>query len=94
MKNGGQFVISDPVVIQFRGALLPLSNEDLEYAAQGGYTSDNQKIYTNNFILYDGEVVTASNGVDYVIITELTHTYIHNMRRYIVQIKGQRTGSL
>lgn len=89
-SKGGQWMRDEGERAGFKGALLPMSNEDLQTGTQGGYTRSQQKIYTNGFSLEAGQTVEASDGEEYVVVTELTHTYIHGMRRYIVERKGER----
>jgi hypothetical protein len=87
-ERGGQWTEGGKLeIVPFLGSLLPMSNKDLLLAAQGAYTVNQQKIYTNGFELRAGETVTASDGKEYRVFTELDHTHIHPLRRYIVEGK-------
>lgn len=87
-ENGGQFVPGAESKVKFYGALLPLTEKDLQRMPQGTYTGDQQKIYTNGFVLPVGSTVLTQNGEIYIVKSDLDHGMIHPMRRYIVERKG------
>ena len=77
------------IIISFEGALLPINNEDLQYLPEGSYTVNSQKIYTNGAMLQPGQLVQDSlDGQVYTVFTELTHSPIHGLKRYVVTKKG------
>lgn len=86
--NGGQFVPGEVTKEKFFGALFPLTEKDLQRMPQGTYTGEQQKIYTNGFLLPIGAIVKASNGEIYTVKSVLDHGAIHPMRRYVVERKG------
>lgn len=87
-ENGGQWVGGTPAEQKFSGALLPLSEEDLQQMPQGEYTTNQKKIYTNGFSLADGAEVIASDGHRYTVKRELEYGMLHQMKRYLVERKG------
>jgi len=88
--NGGQWKPAlDPPKTKFKGVVLPLSNEDLEYLPEGTYTKNSQKLYTNRERLEVGATFSDPfDGKTYTIATELTHGPIHPMKRYLVEKRG------
>jgi len=87
--SGGQYYPTSETQTLFKGAVLPLSNEDLQYDAAGTYTRNNQKIYTNGFVLgVNQRVIDTFDNQAYTVETELTHGPIHPMKRYIVTCVG------
>lgn len=89
-ENGGQWRPSlNPAVSTFKGIVMPMSNEDLEYLPEGTYTKQTQKLYTNGKRLKVGSTFTDTfDGVTYTITQELTHGPIHPMKRYAVESRG------
>lgn len=87
--EGGIYKEVERIVSTFKGALLPLNNEDLQRLPDGTSTVNSQKIYTNGEILKLNQLVQDSlDNQIYSVGTELTHTPIHGMKRYIVTKKG------
>jgi hypothetical protein len=89
-ENGGQWKPTlNPATVKFKGVVLPLSNEDLEYLPEGTITKNSQKLYTNGKRVEVGATFTDTfDGVTYTITTELTHGPLHPMKRYLVETKG------
>lgn len=88
-SNGGQWVPGTTEEIRFKGVLMPLSNEDLQYADSGTYTKNAQKVYTNGHVLLIGaQFRDGHDGQTYTVKQELTHGPIHSMKRYMVEKKG------
>ena len=86
---GGQYLPGPDERISFRGAVLPMSEQDLRYAAQGTYTEDSRKIYTNEYIIKIGsKVIDEAENVTYTVQSELAYGKIHSMKRYIAVRKG------
>ena len=52
--NGGQWVPGERIETPFQGVVMPLNNEDLQYADSGTYTINAQKVYTNGHTLCVG----------------------------------------
>ena len=45
--NGGQFIPgAKPAETTFKGVIMPVNNEDLQYAPAGTYTQNSNKLYT------------------------------------------------
>ena len=85
----GERVTQDVKYEHFQAAILPMGNEDLRYAPEGTYTQNQQKCYTNGFSMDVGQIFTDTyDGKTYTVTTELTHSPIHPMKRYIVVQKG------
>jgi len=83
--EGGISVETERIMFAFDGAVLPLSNEDLQRLPEGTSTINSQKIYTNGEALTPGQLVKDSlDGQIYTVTTELTHNTIHGMKRYVV----------
>ena len=53
-ENGGQWVPGTPERIDFEGCVLPVSEDDWKTAAEGTYTANSRKIYTNGHVLRIG----------------------------------------
>ena len=88
--NGGQWQPDlSPEVSVFKGAVMPLSNEDLQYLPEGTYTRLTQKLYTNSARVAVGATFTDTfDNATYTITQELTHGPIHPMKRYLVEARG------
>ena len=59
----------------FKGAVLPLSNEDWKLLPEGSYTKNSQKLYTADPVtLMPGQVVQDTfDGQRYTVKTMLAH---------------------
>lgn len=84
---GGQSRPVDETVTTFWGVVLPLSNKDLKYLPEGTYTQNSQKLYTDDPVdIRPGQIIRDTyDGQMYTVKTELNHSTIHPMRRYIVE---------
>ena len=89
-ENGGQWKPTlNPVTVMFKGIVLPLSNEDLQYLPEGTYTQNSQKLYTNGATVDVGaQFIDTFDGNTYTVTTELTHGPTHPMKRYLVEARG------
>lgn len=88
--NGGQWIQGTPVKTSFWGCLLPLSEEDLRNAPQGLYTQDSRKLYTDGQPLEVGQQVEdPQDGGRYLVTGLLDYGGIHQLRRYVVERKGE-----
>lgn len=83
--HGGQYRRGTPIEIPFRGAILPLSEKDLQYAPQGTTARDSRKLYTEHALLLSSEV--RSGGEQYSVTGELSYGGLHPLRRYILKRK-------
>ena len=83
----GQFRPVTKAVSVFRGAVLPMSNEDWKLLPEGSYTQNAQKLYTDDPVtLKPGQIVRDTfDGQRYTVKTMLAHNSIHPMLRYIVE---------
>ncbi len=89
VENGGQRRPSAPSKQTFKGVVMPMANEDLQYMPEGTYTRNTQKLYTNGERLEVGAQFTDTyDGATYTVVQELTHGPIHPMQRYAVEKKG------
>lgn len=88
--NGGQWKPTlNPATVTFKGVVMPMSNEDLQYMPEGTYTKQTQKLYTNSHRLAVGATFTDTyDGATYTVTQELTHGPIHPMKRYAVETRG------
>lgn len=87
--RGGQFTGGKIVEVPFKGVVMPMNNEDLQYMDSGTSTINVQKVYTNGETLEIG--AQFRDGYDdqvYTVKQELTHGPIHSMKRYMVEKKG------
>ena len=84
---GGQFKKVMKAVFVFKGAVLPLSNEDWKLLPEGSYTKNSQKLYTDDPVtLMPGQVVQDTfDGQRYTVKTMLAHNSLHPLLRYIVE---------
>ena len=88
--KGGQYEHTGTKRIPFQGVVLPISNVDLQYAPQGTFTENSEKVYTNGYELSVGaQVNDPQSGITYTVKQELGHNSIHPMRRYVVEYKGK-----
>ena len=63
VENGGQWVPGTPERIDFEGCVLPVSEDDWKTAAEGTYTANSRKIYTNGHVLrIGGQVYDPQDG--------------------------------
>lgn len=87
--NGGQYTGGKIVEVMFKGVVMPLNNEDLQYLDGGTSTKNSQKVYTNGATLTIGaQFRDGYDGQTYTVKQELTHGPIHPMKRYLVEKKG------
>lgn len=84
---GGQFKKVMKAVLVFKGAVLPLSNEDWKLLPEGSYTKNSQKLYTDDPVtLKPGQVVRDTfDGQRYTVKTMLAHNSLHPLLRYVVE---------
>ena len=88
-SKGGQWVPTKPAKTTFKGVVMPVNNEDLQYAPAGTYTLNSQKLYTNGHRLTNGQQICDTyDGQVYTVKQELTHGPIHPLKRYVVEKKG------
>ena len=52
--QGGQFVPTPEARVPFEGAVLPVSDKDLQRSPQGTFSARSEKIYTNGHSLQEG----------------------------------------
>ena len=89
-SRGGQWVPRTPEKIPFDGAVLPVSNKDLERGLAGTVTNLSEKIYTNGHALRVGaQVYDPDTDTTYTVTQELGHNSIHPMKRYLVEARGK-----
>lgn len=84
---GGQSRGLDEPVASFWGVVLPLSNKDWRQLPEGVFTSDAQKLYTDDPVeIKPGQIIRDTyDGQQYTVKTELNHNTLHPMVRYIVE---------
>lgn len=88
-ERGGQFFGGKTVEISFKGVVMPLNNEDLQYMDSGTSTINAQKVYTNGETLEIGaQFRDGYDGQVYTVKQELTHGPVHSLKRYMVEKKG------
>lgn len=82
-KDGGEWVESTFETYPMEGIVLPLSEDDLQYAEAGTYSVKDKKIYTTQAlemgqeIEYKNDRYTVQNFKDY---TDYADVYIYFMR--------------
>ena len=84
--NGGQYVQQPATEEHFRGALLPLSSDDLRRAPQGTYTANTRKLYAD-YTLTPGSQILAAGQI-YTVTGVIDYGGIHPLKRYTVERKG------
>lgn len=87
--HGGQLRQEEPERIPFRGALLPLSTDDLRAAPQGTYTAMSRKLYTEHSMAAGTQIEAA--GQVYTVTGVMDYGSIHPLKRYTVEHKGAAT---
>lgn len=86
---GGQSLPGEVTRVPFRGAVLPLSEDDLRRAPQGTYTAMSYKLYTNGHKLGVGSrVKDVLTGYEYTVTGELDHGNLATVLRYVIERKG------
>ena len=87
--NGGQWISGQEERVTFQGCVLPMSEDDWRHAAQGAYTKESRKIYTNGHSLRVGsQVLDPQDGATYTVTGDLDHGVLHPLRRYTAECKG------
>ncbi len=69
--------------ITFRGALLPLTANDLQRIERGDVVKKSKKVYTETD-LSPGQKFIDNRGVTWEIFEELEYDYIANLHRFVV----------
>ena len=70
--------------------MLPVSEDDWKTAAEGTYTANSRKIYTNGHVLrIGGQVYDPQDGATYTVRGDLDHGVIHPLRRFVADRKGR-----
>lgn len=93
-RASGEFVngkYADGVAstMAFQGAVMPVSEKDLQAGLPEGCSTNNtEKIYCNGFELLVGETVVTPEGKKYTVVSDLDHTYFTPVRRYFIQKAG------
>ena len=54
---GGQWKPTTPAAKTFDGCIMPVNNEDLQYAEAGTYTKNSMKLYTNGYAVRPGQMI-------------------------------------
>lgn len=85
LAAGGQYRPGVPDRVPFRGAVLPMSADDLRYAPQGAYTAGSRKLYTHYTLPLGAEVDTGSGC--YTVTGCMDYGAIHPINRYILERK-------
>lgn len=85
--HGGQSKPVDTISKTFWGIVLPLTNAEWRQLPEGSYTHKSQKLYTDDDIdIQPGQVIRDTfDGKLYTVTSELAHSTIHPMIRYIVE---------
>lgn len=85
--HGGQSKPVYETTATFWGAVLPLSNKDWKQLPEGSFTSNSQKLYTDDPVdISPGQVIRDTfDGQMYTVTVELNHNSIHPMRRFLVE---------
>lgn len=85
--HGNQSRPVDTIISEFKGVILPLSNQDLRLLPEGSIIENTQKLYTDDIVsIRPGDIVfDLRDGQRYTVKTLLDHNTIHPMRRYIVE---------
>ncbi len=87
---GGQWKPTTPAAKTFDGCIMPVNNEDLQYAEAGTYTKNSMKLYTNGYAVRPGQMIRDTfDGQEYTVKQELTHGPIHSLKRYVVEKRGE-----
>ncbi len=86
-NNTGDYIEGTEQQINFTGACLPLSDNDFSKNANGGYTTDDRKIYTSTQLNVGEKVIWNSNT--YLVDKEKGYETIdNNFKRYFVKKVG------
>ena len=85
--HGGQSKPVYETAATFWGIVLPLSNKDWKQLPEGSFTSNSQKLYTDDPVkIKPGQIIRDTfDGQIYTVTTELNHNSIHPMLRFLVE---------
>ncbi|HBJ1682566.1 hypothetical protein [Clostridium botulinum] len=72
-RKTGEYKEPKPIDIDFKGAILPLSEKDLKYLEEGAYSLDDVKLYTD---------ISMENNSFVTDIKENKHYKIYGVREY------------
>lgn len=82
-KDNGDYVNGETNRIPMEGVILPLNEDDLQYAEPGSFSSEDRKIYSvvplekGQVILYKGKRYTIQNELP---LSDYTDAYIYHAR--------------
>lgn len=86
--RGGQWTPGEEQRVPFQGAVLPVSNKDLQYAPYGTFVGVTQKLYTNGYAMQPGaQVYDPLDGNTYTIKQELAYGPVHPLKRFALECK-------
>ena len=86
-KNGGVWVKGPEEIIEIEGAIVPLSNAELNYDGGGSYSSEDRKLYTytnislNTKVTHKEREYTVNESKDYTDFDDGLNVYF--MKRVI-----------
>lgn len=83
----GLWVDGTPIEVSFKGAILPLSQDDLQYNDGGTYTRNDRKVYTYD-TLKKGQKIKDNNDVEYTVDSDSDYDYISSFKRYYIKRVG------
>lgn len=72
-RGTGEYKKPEQIDINFKGAILPLSEKDLKYLEEGAYSLDDVKLYT---------VISIGNNAFVTDIAENKHYKVYGVREY------------
>lgn len=86
-RDTGRYVEGTETLVEFKGAVLPLSNDDFVKNPNAGYTSDAKKLYTSKVLENGQKVVVATE--EYMVDAELKYPFIDDdFKRYYLRRVG------
>ncbi|MDD5484056.1 MAG: hypothetical protein PHP98_10500 [Kiritimatiellae bacterium] len=87
-SEDGKFAPGEEKTEIVRGAILPLSGDELQQAEGGAYTANDRKLYIHRRLVQGQEV--EARGVRYLVRAEKDYSaYASGLRVYILARKGE-----
>ena len=82
--DGGDYIEGGEKEVIFEGAILPLSERDMQYLPEGTYNIEDMKLYTDED-LQSNTIIETVKGVQYQIYGARKYDIISDFKRYFMK---------
>lgn len=91
--NNGDYIPGVEITIPFKGAMLPISEKDMQYLPDGFYGISDQKLYTSEVLKDNTKIKDTVTEEEYTIYAFKSYNIIdENFKRYfmkeVVKVNG------